>query len=192
MNKNNNRRFKKIFVFLALVLLHITIVVPQRTIDASSDTTATIKPGPLIIDSPSTPTFTLNEEKHFATGNTGTLVVTDATGSGEGWRVSVTGSPIIETKADGSTTTLPEGSFRLYKGGAKMTSNGGMFPHFFDSNYIVLDNGKQNAVVTAYDDEGMGQFNISFADDSHRLYLPNYNKTSTYSVSITWSITQGP
>nr|WP_309099190.1 WxL domain-containing protein [Fredinandcohnia onubensis] len=194
MNKRNNRRFKKISVFLAFVLLHI-IVVPQMTIAASSKgaASATIKPGPLTLETPSESTkFTLNEEKSIATGNAGTLVVTDATGSGEGWRVLVTGSPILETKADGSTTTLPEGSFRLYKGGAKMTSNGGLFPHFFDSNYLVLDNGKQNTLLTAYDDEGMGRFHISFTEDSLRWFLPNYNETSTYSVPIAWSITQGP
>lgn len=194
MNKSYNRRFKGIFVCLAIVLLHI-IVVSQITIAASSKgaASATIKPGPLILETPTESTkFTLNEEKSIVTGNAGTLVVTDATGSGSGWHVSVEGTSVLETKADGSTTTLPEGSFRLYKGGAKMTSNGGVFPHFFYSNYLVLDNGKPNTVLTAYNGEGMGQFHISFAEESLRMYLPNFKETSIYSVSITWSITQGP
>ncbi|WP_169891028.1 WxL domain-containing protein [Litchfieldia alkalitelluris] len=195
MNISNNPRIKKLFVFLTLVLLLGIVIVPKVTIASSSEgfASATIKPGPLTLETPRESTkFTLNEEKSIVTGNAGTLVVTDATGSGLGWRVLVTGSPILETKADGSTTILSEGSVRLYKGGAKMTSNGRSFPHFFDSNYLVLVKGKPNTVLTAYNDEGMGQFHISFADDSLRMYLPNYNETSTYSVSITWSITQGP
>lgn len=193
MNVINYHRFKRLFIFLVFVMLQSTIAVPSMTIAALSVATASIKPGSLTLETPSESTkFTLNEKESIAIGNAGTLVVTDATGSGSGWHVSVRSSSVLESKADGSTTTLHDRSFRLHKGGAKMTSNGGLFPHFFDSNYLVLDNGKPNKVLTAYKDEGMGQFHIVFADDSLRLYIPNYNETSTYSVSITWSITQGP
>jgi hypothetical protein len=185
--------FKNLYVILLFVTLLFNGEINESRILASSNAIATIKPGPLtLVTTSERIKFSLNKERTFATSSAGTLVVTDATGSGAGWHVTVEGSPVFEEKSDGTLSNLPKGSFRLYKGGTEMTSNGGVFPHFFDSNYLVLDDGKQNTVLTAYADEGMGQCHIMFADDSMRLYLPRYNENSTYFTSITWSITQGP
>jgi hypothetical protein len=68
MNTSKNCRFKKLLVFIAIFLLH-SIVVPRMTIAASSDAMASIKPGPLTLETPSELTkFTLNEDKSTAIG----------------------------------------------------------------------------------------------------------------------------
>lgn len=191
MNKGVKRLLQKVGVTLGVILSLAGI--HQTAYASSTATSTTILPGPLTFDMPQElPTMKWNEDQTMFEGHLGTMVVTDATGSGAGWHVSVNGSPVQETKVDGTTEILPEGSFRLYKGGAKMTSNGGAFPHFFDANYIALDEESVHPILTAYPAEGMGQFHINFADDSLRLYVPNYNETSTYTVTLTWSITQGP
>lgn len=186
-------KIKKIIKRLVITFAFVFSIMGSHHTIYAAEPTFTILPGPLTLDYPVKHVeMTYHKETRTFYGEISTLVVTDATGSGVGWHIDVMASPVMLTYDNGKIEKLPEGFLTLHKGGAKMTSNGGKFPHFFDSNYIAIDKGEPVKILTANTDEGMGQFHIDFAPKSLQLYVPNYEEDNTYYSTITFSITQGP
>lgn len=122
---------------------------------------------------------TLSGETQVTHANPGVLTVTDATGSGNGWRINVKADQFKVSGDAKSNRTLPKGSLVLNSGGAAITKVGGTSspnPEFKTTNFII-DTDNQVTILSAKKDEGMGKYNVSFNDKSLALTL---NPHSTY------------
>lgn len=183
------------FLLILLILLHPVLAFQPLHVLANTskdDTSVSILPGPLTLTYQSNTIVMNNHKDNVITGRIGKLMITDATGSASGWHVNVKASPVIEKQISGIETILPSGSLQLHKQDAKIKSNGGTFPQFFTGNYISLDNGRANTILTAYPPNGMGQYEITFPNNSLRLLVPQYKQGNTYSTTFTFSVIQGP
>ncbi|HHB2119167.1 TPA: WxL domain-containing protein, partial [Bacillus cereus] len=116
---------------------------------------------------------TLSGETQVTNANPGVLTVTDATGSGDGWRINVKADQFKVSGDSKSNRTLPKGSLVLNSGGAAITKVGGTSspnPAFKTTNFII-DTDNQVTILNAKKDEGMGKYNVSFNDKSLALTL---------------------
>ncbi len=138
---------------------------------------------------------TLSGETQVTHANPGVLTVTDATGSGNGWRINVKADQ-FKISGDAKTSrTLPKGSLVLNSGGAAITKVGGTSspnPEFIDAD-------NQVTILSAKKDEGMGKYNVSFNDKSlaltlnpHSTYVENKAGATSYESKLTYSIVTGP
>ncbi|HDR6318564.1 TPA: WxL domain-containing protein [Bacillus thuringiensis] len=143
---------------------------------------------------------TLSGETQVTNANPGVLTVTDATGSGDGWRINVKADQFKVSGDAKSNRTLPKGSLVLNSGGA-ITKVGGTSspnPEFKTTNFII-DTDNQVTILSAKKDEGMGKYNVSFNDKSlaltlnpHSTYVENKASATSYESKLTYSIVTGP
>lgn len=139
----------------------------------------------------------LNGETQIAHASPGTLTITDATGTGDGYRVNVQATQ-FHTKG---TKTLPKGSLTLSSNGSNITKVGGtnsQNPEFKANNFII-DVDSQTTIVSAKKDQGMGKYNVKFDDKAfaltinpHTTYVEGNGSTTTYESNLTYSIVTGP
>jgi hypothetical protein len=145
---------------------------------------------------------TLSGETQVTNANPGVLTVTDATGSGDGWRINVKADQFkVSGDSKKSNRTLPKGSLVLNSGGAAITKEGGTSspnPAFKTTNFII-DTDNQVTILNAKKDEGMGKYNVSFNDKSlaltlnpHSTYVENKAGATSYESKLTYSIVTGP
>ncbi|MFV1456361.1 WxL domain-containing protein [Bacillus mycoides] len=144
---------------------------------------------------------TLSGETQVTNANPGVLTVTDATGSGNGWRINVKADQFKVSGDTKSNRTLPKGSLILNNGGAAITKIGGTSspnPEFKSTNFII-DTDNQVTILSAKQDEGMGKYNVSFNDKSlaltlnpHSTYVESKTGATSYESKITYSIVTGP
>lgn len=144
---------------------------------------------------------TLSGETQVTHANPGVLTVTDATGSGNGWRINVKADQFKVSGDAKSNRTLPKGSLVLNSSGAAITKVGGTSspnPEFKTTNYII-DTDNQVTILSAKKDEGMGKYNVSFNDKSlaltlnpHSTYVENKAGATSYESKLTYSIVTGP
>lgn len=145
--------------------------------------------------------MTLSGETQVTNANPGVLTVTDATGSGDGWRINVKADQFKVSGDTKSNRTLPKGSLVLNNGGAAITKVGGTSspnPEFKSTNFII-DTDNQVTILSAKKDEGMGKYNVSFNDKSmaltlnpHSTYVENKAGATSYESKLTYSIVTGP
>ncbi|KYD11406.1 hypothetical protein B4102_2134 [Heyndrickxia sporothermodurans] len=175
--------------------------------------TGSISGGTLDLTATPTATFpnvNLNGTIQSTSTNAGSLAITDATGTGEGYRITAQASQFTEKapsggfKAGTTANTLPKGVLTLSSTGGSITANSGTtsaVPKFKSSSWVI-DNGSASTIISANEDEGMGKFNVSFAASSLSLSLnpayayidkSNYGSTNTpYETNITYTIVSGP
>ncbi|UYX55668.1 WxL domain-containing protein (plasmid) [Bacillus thuringiensis] len=144
---------------------------------------------------------TLNGETQVTHADPGTLVVTDARGTGEGYRVNVRANQFKVSADTKSDKTLPKGSLVLSSGGADVTKVGGtqsQNPEFKAENFVI-DTDNQSTILSAKKDQGMGKYNIKFKNDAlsltlnpHSTYVVNKSGTTTYESVLTYSVVTGP
>jgi hypothetical protein len=139
----------------------------------------------------------LNSGEKEAYFDPGTIAITDATGSGLGWYVTVKASPLIEfIQGEKEGRVLPAGSLALSLAEAKVKigKGSGEPPDWIGGEEYAIDKGTPIALLSAGRDQGMGSYVVSFGPKSLKLVLPEGVKSSpsTYESILTWSIQQGP
>lgn len=208
--------FKKKILGLAVasaVLASSSLFSGEASAATTGSTGATfgINPGTRAIEAPTSTTFadvTLDGTSKTTTANPGKLVVSDNTGSGEGYKVSVQATPMREVAPSGgfvagtTAKTLPVGSLSLSNSGATITPKGTTSPSptWLGSNFVI-DNGAVN-ILSAAVGQGMGIYDVQFGSSALSLVLnpsttftdpKNYPSGATpYSTTITYTITTGP
>lgn len=154
--------------------------------------------------------ITLNGEVQTTNADPGVLTFTDASGTGEGYRVTATATqfktiaPSAGFASGTSAKTLPKGSLLLKNDNAKITTIGGSTskaPDWNGSSW-VLDAGSEITVLKASIDNGMGKYEIDFDTKNYELTLNpsttyidkvNYATQATpYQSDITYTIVTGP
>lgn len=170
--------------------------------DTTSTANVTINGGDFSISPPSTATFapvTLTGDVQSATTDfTNGLKVTDARGTGAGWKIQVSASQF----SDG-TNTLPKSSLTLKNADDINAgySDSGYSPAPADdtgfTGSVVIDDGTLHPFVDAASGAGMGKWNIGWSTGNNNLSLvlhPAFTKTSAtaYSSTITWTLAVVP
>ncbi|WP_158176897.1 WxL domain-containing protein [Heyndrickxia camelliae] len=172
-----------------------------------------ISGGDLDLVAPASASFSavnLNGSVQTANANPGTLSITDATGTGEGYRVTVQATQLTEKAPSGGFATgttanvLPKGLLTLTSAGGSISANSGTTataPKFNGTSWII-DNGSATTIVTANKGEGLGKFDVSFPTNGLSLNLnpntvmvdkTNYPTGATpYQTTITYTIISGP
>lgn len=159
--------------------------------------------------------ITLNGDQQTATANLGSLVAVDATGTGQGWNITVSASQFTEqlsSGASGTPLTLPTGSLKLtppssITGVAIIQSDQPTIstpPNNVSTSPVTIDNGNASGVkvVSATTKNGMGAYLIRFPANALTLTLnpattyvdsTHYPGSATpYSTTLSWQINVGP
>lgn len=117
--------------------------------------------------------------------------IEDYTGSFQGYRVSVLGSPLEDYDTH---ERLPAGSLRLSPP-SSVTTHGGnpsLSPNPFSSS-IVIDDDSAKRIFTAANTTGAGSYTFTFPSEALALSInPHSVKTGNYSTTLTISIISGP
>lgn len=140
----------------------------------------------------------------------GVLSLKDASGTGEGYRITVSATQLKTVTPSGGFTsgtsarTLPKGSLVLKNNNAAINANGGttsVKPNWTGSSWVI-DSGSPVAVLSANKDTGMGKYDVDFGSDNLELTLNpattyvdtvNYaGKATPYETDITYTIISGP
>lgn len=151
----------------------------------------------------------LGERKELTTSFADRFTVTDARGTGEGWRLSVRATQFTEVEPEGGFKegtghlTLPEGSLTLSKDieVGQINTTDGIEPSHVMSEDKVIDSGESVLVVEAFRDEGMGKYGVEFGENALKLLLDpsnvrldgdNYKGAATpYESTLTWELVTG-
>lgn len=203
-----------LIVSFSNIIIHSSTVKAADTGSTTTDTSLVEGVLELAISTATSLTFgstTLNGQVQTLTASPGTITVKDSTGSGNGWHSTVQASQfteIIHSTAPAGYTplTLPLGSLSLSGNGAtiiKQDLTNTSPPPAFAGTSWVIDSGSAINFLTANPDEGMGAFDVNFADNSLSLtldpgktyissYYSNANEPTPYSSTITWTIVSGP
>jgi hypothetical protein len=190
-------RFKQIKVMLGgllvATLLGTALVVPgSNNIAQAAD--AAVTGSPLAVDAITVGNFTavvLNgrTQSTFATING--FNVSDPTGTGAGWSVSLAASQFTT----GGTTplTLPTGSLTLTAPTVALGDASSSPLTTVTASGGAIDTATGLKLLSAAVNGGMGTYTTSFAADSLKLnILPKDVKTGTYTSTITVTIASGP
>ncbi|MCC7021326.1 MAG: WxL domain-containing protein [Thermomicrobiales bacterium] len=175
----------------ALSLLLVTPAVAADDLSASATTTATVKPGFRTITDP---TGTTNFDDVNVTGlaqNTaaelGGFSVSDLTGTGAGWQVTIEAS---QFKNVDTGNTLATGSLQLAKPTVKAKAGvASPAPSILPSGSSVIDDGPIQ-IASAAADTGMGTYDFDPAGLT--LSLPGDVKADTYTSVISLTLAVGP
>jgi len=162
--------------------------------------------GSLSITSPIVTTnfgnIVMDAQTKVVTANLGNLSVSDLTATGQGWRVLVQSSQFSEV--GGAGFVLPQNSLTLAKPSSVVATGGTTSPNptIVPAGNTVIDDGNQHTVLSAALNNGMGSYDMSFANPSLSLLLDaatakvdsvNYAGVPTpYSATITWNVVTGP
>ncbi len=189
-------------------------VLPASALGATDTTQFSVNPGSLSFSSnPNVPDFgplTLNGQAQTLNAQMANFAVTDATGSGSGYNVTVVGdtggskSPVFKqyTTASGTygSAVLPANSLTLNSTGASFTAqNGttGTAPTHSCGSGCSVDAASAQKVISAAVGAGMGTFQAnSYSATSLALATPS-NLTvlpagDVYHLDLVWSLNSGP
>lgn len=168
---------------------------------ASSGTTTTsvnIQKGSLSLAKPTAtpfPAVTLTGSKHSIATDISNFVITDATGSGDGWHVAVSASQL----QDAAGHLLPKGSLKLLAPDNVTVTGGTTSPKpLVKSGPWLIDDGNSYSALSAAKNQGMGKYTIAFPSNALNLTLDPANVfvgsggSSTYTSTITWTVVSGP
>jgi hypothetical protein len=154
-----------------------------------SSLSSTINPGALSFILPSSITFSSSGVGTIPQTTLGNLTISDLTGSGNGWHVSVSASQF----ASGSHK-LPLGSLTLYAP-SSITVNGdstSTLPKKKSGSPWIIDNGSSPTVLSAAVDAGMGSYTVKFPAKALTLSIPSSTYAGTYTSTLTWQLISGP
>lgn len=163
---------------------------------APDDTNVTVTGGSLSITDPVVGDFagiTLSGAPQDTTAAVDAFTVNDATGTGDGWKVTIQASQLAEWDgvgyvADGATLalssmSLPASTVTALNGttSAVPTVNAGPF---------AIDNGAAVEVASAALDTGMGEY--EFSAQTLTLSVPAHVYAKQYRSDVTLSVVTGP
>ncbi|MCL7748695.1 WxL domain-containing protein [Halalkalibacter alkaliphilus] len=183
---------KKLVTVLSVFTLSFGVFASTSFAASETSGTAQFSGGSLNIEVPASTTFTslqLSGTVQTTTANLDNLTVVDSTGSGNGWNVKVTASPLQRTT---DQYTLPENSMRLLAP-TVTAGEGSSSESAIVTNGGVIDNSLGVLLLNAPEAEGKGTFNTSFAENALSLTLsPDTALAGEYSTTLTWNVVSGP
>lgn len=141
-------------------------------------------------------TFNLSDEKIRATANLGSFTVYDYTGTGEGWKFSVSAN-----RLSSGSLKLPANSLFIDTTGFTHNSSNGQGSVTLTTGNVFIDDGSSHILAEATPSNGFGSHILSFKNDSLVFELDlskvesgklvdNVNG-NTYETTITFTITKG-
>lgn len=230
---------RKLLHALIAAAIAALVVLPARALGASDSVEFTVVPGPVGYgagpqgsgEPPGVPTATppgvpavplgLSDQPEPVSTRMADFIVTDASGSGQGWSITVSGdrgrdrSPVLRQYCPSSSCgrhpgpgyvadglTLPSNSLTLDSSGARFRSNSpdaGEPPENSCGQTCFIDTPatSPSKIAEAPAGSGMGVFEASgFADSSFRLVAPSsptpLPRGEIYRVDVSWSLNTGP
>jgi hypothetical protein len=210
---------------LAVVLAFAATSATALAAESSDSTQFSVTPGPLGFGQPpgviEVPSLTLDGETQAVSTKMANFAVTDASGTAEGWGLTVSGdaspghSPVLKQfcmvaicgSLSGpayvpSGATLPAGSLMLDSRGAGFTPEGGSSgsapSHQCNGGcFVDAPPDAPSNVITAGAGGGMGTFSTSgFSNSSLRLVAPGsahgLPRGQVYRVDLSWTLNTGP
>jgi hypothetical protein len=188
----------KISISTIIVIMIFSFCVSYDVFGSTNkDTKFLIKPGTISLQpSFSIIEFDMPDAEQIAYADAGTLLVTDATGSGAGWQVSVKASPLTEVGKEGkSIKELPKGSLTLSLENAriKVGEGSGVPPEWVGGMNPIIDKDDPTTLLSADREQGMGTYKVFFDKNALVLKIPKESPShASYHSILTWSIQQGP
>ena len=187
---------KKVFATVSAVAIIGTAFVGGQSAFAASSTGIT--GDPLTWSAPTVGNFAnvkLNGKVQTTNATIDNFTVTDASGTGAGWNVTVKASQLTTVPAAGSdeeVLTLPMDSIKI--SAPKVTAEAGASDVLtIKSATGTIDNATGVELLSAEVDGGMGMYNMTFEEPALTLTLnPKDVKAGNYTSTITVSITTGP
>ena len=184
---------------------------------AATGSTARIKPGPLTINAPGVVNdftaggpVTLSGDIQTLNATLGNWSISDATGSGKGWNVTVQASQLTEVLPDGSagSLTLPLGSIALSGTRTIAAKNGSSTPvsptggPLLQNMKSVVDAATPVKIIDTQHNYGLGTYNVTEPVNGLTLTLQpkdtlldavNYpNGATPFSTTLTFTVATGP
>jgi hypothetical protein len=134
--------------------------------------------------------------QNISTSFSGPLEITDTTGLGDGWHVTVQSTQLQESGGKG--LKLPSGSITLNKPTSITQTDGPSCPApSVKGGPWVIDEGSADTILSAAQGAGKGTWDVTFPANALQLNLnPATTFTdsgiTTYNATITWSVVAGP
>jgi len=190
----NIKKLVAMGVVASMLVANVGVVGFAATVQPGASTaTVNVLPGNLSMTDLGATSF---EDAHLSgvtqtitSGMPTTVTLTDATGSGAGWNVSMQATPFTNAAATGTIKTLSPGSLTL--GDITVTPKDDSKPIVASAASGAIDNETGVTILTAGTDEGMGTYDISMTAMSLKL-LVSETKAGTYTSTITTTLTAGP
>ncbi|MDQ0256379.1 hypothetical protein J2S74_003799 [Evansella vedderi] len=188
---------RKYFVLLLGILFTIIFINMSSVKSSETSIHFSVSSGTLHVQaSKENVSLKINEEGDVAYGDVGKLTIVDATGSGEGWKLTLKSTPIKKleknnrNKDDGIKGTL----FLLAQKANIQEGEGSSSPPKWVGNQTYPINGNFPVkVLSANQGEGMGTYYIDFGIDSLKFQLPeNINTNTYYETTLIWNVVSGP
>ena len=192
-----SRKMGRAALVLALALA-LTGAFAAAAFAAEDDTNLNVTGGSLTITDPAVGDFEGVALDGHATTTTATadgFSVTDATGSGDGWKVNVSATRFAEWSGtayvqDGHQ--LPTSSLSLAQPTVLADGTTSAAPSIAEGPYAI-DSGSAIPIASAAADAGMGEYDFSQAETPLTLSLP---AATTYAVqyhsTVTFDVVTGP
>ncbi|UCZ52147.1 WxL domain-containing protein [Bacillus shivajii] len=183
---------KKIVTVLSILTISLGLFAnPSLASEGSTSGNAEVTGGQLSIEVPNATTFagvTLDGTVQTTTASLDSLKIVDPTGTGAGWNVQVSASPI---QKDDGTHTLPKESLNLAAPSSVIAGTGSS-----SAEYVTPKGGSLDVpvnVLSAAVDEGKGTFTAAFPTDALSLTLsPDTALAGQYETMFSWNLTAGP
>lgn len=171
----------------------------------STNVTVGISPGGLNITPPSLDHsfYVTSDTQTSAYADLSPMVVTDATGTGAGWNVTVQASQVsVVSETLSGRFRLPYGSLQLMAPSVStdnpMAVNAG--PTTVQEDLFIDMPNSTTTVVRATPNNGMGKWVVNFPKDCLRLNLGSvahdilhqFNGPVSFSTTLTWRVSCGP
>jgi putative surface cell wall-binding protein len=187
-------------IIAAAVITIAALPFPAHAPGSGDSMQFSVIPGPLSFAAspaaPDAPSFSLDGRAQTLSSQMDSITVTDATGTGVGWNLTVSGG-----YADGGAV-LTAGALTLDSSGAGFTpevgSTGAKPTHQCDSGcFLDAPPASPSKIVAAASGTGMGSFRTTdFSSSSLRLVVSGSARSlppgELYRVDLSWSLNTGP
>ena len=177
------------------VIGSVTVIASPISAFAADESSATVSAGSLTITNPAVGDFavTLDGTAKSANSTFDDFSVTDATGSGAGWSVTVGASQFAEYAdsayvPDGKTLAVDS----LSMAAPTVAANGTSSPEPTLPNGPYTIDGATVEVASAATDQGMGTYDFTQAATPLTLSVPANAYAKTYRSTVTVSVVSGP
>jgi hypothetical protein len=179
------KKIVSLFVFSVLVV----VATPVYAVDTLNiPTSLAISGGGIhVVSDPASLVFapvTLTGTPQVTNATLNKLTILDASGSGSGWHVSVSATPLTD-----GVNTFPINSMSIDDPSGISTASSSPSPTL--STGGVIDNGAVTLASAAIG-EGMGEYDIEFGADSLNLAVGSTAVVGSYTGTMTVTVSTGP
>lgn len=204
-NKFRKRNLATVTALALILGVGATSVSAAPPVDQTKNVEIIVEGGELSFTAPDIVNFnnvTLKDvSQTVSTGFSGPVSVSDARGTGEGWKLNVSAT-VFKTQIGGSDYTLPSGKLSL-KTATSITPKIGADTTGLNNlivNSVNIDGLGAIPVASSSANYGKGITDITFPTsdalnliiDPSDIKVDAVNKTSKYTAVLTWSLTDAP